>query len=95
MHLNWCLLLVGKTNVSMKEYENLENQLKSSGVKMNLIKINQTPEDSTFCILNYGEEIETFYFERGVKSELHSFTKNSEAIEHFKKWVTSIEYLCK
>lgn len=77
----------------MNQYKKLEVELKEIGIKMNLIKINLTPEDGTFCILNYGDEIETFYSERGTKSELQKFNSSNDAIEHFKDWVTSIDYL--
>jgi len=43
--------------------------------------------------LNYGNEIECFYFERGIKFEVKSFASQTESIEYFKQWVLSNETL--
>lgn len=76
-------------------FTNLANELKSAGIRMEQIRINEIPQDCCFCILNYGNEVECFYFEHGCKFDLASFTSHSEAIMHFKKWVLSNETLYK
>jgi len=58
---------------------------------MGALRINETPSDNTYCILNHGDVIETFYFERGGKFELKVFAKDATAmaIAHFEEWVLS------
>lgn len=73
----------------MSPFANLATELKPAGIRMGQIRINETPQDCCFCILNYGDEIECFYFERGGKFDLVSFASQPEAIEHFKNWVLS------
>lgn len=56
---------------------------------MSALRINDTPSDNTYCILNHGDAIETFYFERGGKFERRAFTEDATAtaIAHFEEWV--------
>jgi sugar/nucleoside kinase (ribokinase family) len=79
----------------MAAFSALTNELKAAGVNMNYVKINETPQDSSFCILNYGDEIECFYSERGAKFELKSFSNVDDSIRYFKKWIMSIDFLRK
>ena len=68
----------------------------AAGVDLKSIRINKTPSDSTFCILDYGDgEIEVFFFERGGKYELQRFTDQDTAIEYFRQQVLSNPYLKK
>ena len=79
----------------MSNYKSLEIELENLGVDLNCIRINQTPLDSTFCILNYGDEVEVFFFERGIKFDLEAFDSNAEAIEYFKKMILPIPFVYK
>lgn len=73
----------------MNRYAIAAHELANAGVRASAIRINETPNDNTYCILNYGDSIECFYFERGAKHELHSFQSDVEAIAYFKEWVLS------
>lgn len=73
----------------MSPFANLATELESAGIRMGQIGINETPQDCCLCILNYVDEIECFYFERGGKIDLVSFASQPVAIEHFKNWVLS------
>jgi hypothetical protein len=75
----------------MKKYEALYNELISKGVRKDAIRINLIPMDNTYCILNYGNEVEVFYSERGVKFDLKPFSSDDEAIDYFRTWVLSDE----
>jgi len=77
----------------MQPFANLAHELESAGIRMEQIRINETPQDCCFCILNYGNETECFYSERGAKFDLKSFSSHPEAIRHFKDWVLSNETL--
>lgn len=80
----------------MGGYSDLAQQLGAAGIDLRSIRINSTPSDSTFCILDYGDgQIEVFFFERGQKFELHRFTQPEDAIQHFKQQVLSNPYLRK
>jgi hypothetical protein len=79
----------------MSNYKSLEIELENFGVDLNCIRINQTPLDSTFCILNYGNKIEVFFFERGIKFDLETFDSNDEAIKHFKDMILPVPFVYK
>ena len=79
----------------MSKYKSLEIELENLGVDLSCIRINQTPLDSTFCILNYGNEIEVFFFERGIKFDLETFDSNDEAIKHFKDMILPVPFVYK
>jgi len=79
----------------MSPFAALATELKAAGVDMNYVRINETPQDSSFCILNYGDEIECFYFERGARFELERFSNVEDAIRYFKNWIMSIDFLRK
>ena len=80
----------------MGRYSDLAAQLDSEGVDHRSIRINSTPPDSTFCVLDSGDgEIEVFFFERGSKYELHHFSNQDAAIEYFRQQVLSNSYLKK
>jgi hypothetical protein len=79
----------------MSLFAALATELKAAGVNMNYVKINQTPQDSSFCILNYGDEIECFYSERGAKFDLKSFSSVEDSIRYFKNWIMGIDFLRK
>ena len=73
----------------MSVYQNLKESLKAKGVLMAAVRINTTPSDNSYCLLDNGSEIETFYFERGGKYELRTFTDQASAIAFFEEWVLS------
>lgn len=80
----------------MSRYSDLVQQLEAAGVDLRSIRVNRTPSDSTFCILDYGDgEIEVFFFERGGKYDLQRFTDPEAAVEHFRQQVLSNPYLMK
>ena len=75
----------------MEIYEALFNELTKKGVRRDAIRINLSPTDNTYCILNYGEEIEVFYSERSTKFDLKTFTSDIDAIKYFTELVLSNE----
>lgn len=77
----------------MQPFARLSEDLKIAGIAMANIRINETPQDGCFCLLNYGDVVECFYSERGAKFELETFTSQENAIEYFKKWVLANETL--
>jgi len=75
-------------------YADLERELVNLGVHRAALCINETPSDCEFCILDYGDgSVEVFFFERGQKSDLHTFSEATAAIAHYKQWVLSIPHL--
>ncbi len=79
----------------MNPYAKLAEELEEAGIDLRSIRINETPQDCCFCILNYEPEVECFYSERGTKYELVAFSDSESAIRHFKGWVLSMEHLHK
>lgn len=79
----------------MHAYEALRQRLIAKGIYMHCISINETPSDGNYCILNYGDEIEVFQFERGIKYDLVTFKSESEAISHFEEWVSAQGHIYK
>lgn len=79
----------------MSAYEKLRQTLDEKGVALNAVRINETPSDNTYCILNYGDEIEIFYFERGIKFDLRTFKVEDEAIGQFEEWVLAQQHVYK
>lgn len=77
----------------MQPFARLAHELEFAEIRMGQVRINEAPQDCCFCILNFGNEIECFYSERGAKFDLRSFTSQLEAITYFKEWVLSNETL--
>jgi hypothetical protein len=72
-----------------KELTILKKELAKKKINQHMIGIDILPMIEGFCIYDARSVIEVFYYERGNKFNLRTFTDITEAITHFKELVLS------
>ena len=78
-----------------KKYTELENFLISKDIRASAYNINEIGDDCSYNILDDGNIVEVFYFERGVKQSWKTFDSDDLAIEYFKQLILSNQTMFK
>ena len=61
----------------------LAEKLKSSEYREDAYSIDTLSNTEAYCIYDSQSEVEVFYYEKGIKTDLRVFSGMDEAIEHY------------